>query len=156
MLGRLPDILRLTLAGIDGNDQNKSLRTLILYRNLMMWLPVGGPIKNPSGAAAADIVSNTVLDCDGRDGTMQVGDQLMATRYTFVETEEYKDAIGKLPQSSVLASQQQYMAIDEEHDVLMQEAMLAMSDWSLMFLDRIYELYRAAGEQEKLGKGHGE
>jgi len=98
-----------------------------------------------------------VVDCDGKDGTMQVGKELMKTRYSFVESDEYKAAINELPQSSVLTSQQQQMemAVDEDEKVIMQEAMSAMGDWSLMFLDRIYELLRAAGEQEKLGKGHG-
>jgi hypothetical protein len=33
--------------------------------------------------------------------------------------------------------------------------MMAMNDWSLSFLDRVFELLRAAGEQEKHGKGYG-
>ena len=58
VLRRLPDVLRLTLAGIDGNDQNKSLRTLIFYRNLCMWLPVGGGIALPDGGEGSAVASN--------------------------------------------------------------------------------------------------
>ena len=151
ILSRLPDVLRLSLAGIDGNDQNKSLRTLVLYRNLVMWMPVGGPITLPS---SLDRSSPVVVDGDG-NGTLQIGNQLMDARYSIVETEEYKIAIEKLPQSSILIQQQVEMAVDDDEAVLMQEAMMAMSDWSLMFLDRVYDLMRNQGEQEKLGKGHG-
>mmetsp|Transcript_1479 Transcript_1479/g.3106 ORF Transcript_1479/g.3106 Transcript_1479/m.3106 type:complete len:2283 (+) Transcript_1479:251-7099(+) len=153
VLGRLPDMLRLSLAGIDGNDQNKSLRTLIFYRNLVMWVPVGGEIVMPSDSEEGGLES--VLDCDGNDGTMQVGKQLMKTRYSFVESEEYKSAIDMLPPSSVLAQQQPTMTNDEDSEILMQEAMSAMADWSLLFLSRIYELLRAAGESEKMARGHG-
>ena len=158
VLSRLPDMLRLTLAGIDSNDQNKSLRTLIFYRNLVMWLPVGGSITVPSGGSDD---KSSVLDCDGNDGTKQIASQLMDTRYSISESESYKAAIASLPESSFLAQLQggvaSYMMDNEdgsETEVLMQDAMAAMSDWSLTFLDRIYELLRAAGEQEKLGN-HG-
>ena len=40
-LSRLPELLRLSLAGVDSNDQNKTIRTLTLYRNLALWIPVG-------------------------------------------------------------------------------------------------------------------
>ena len=144
-------MLRLSLAGIDGNDQNKTLRTLILYRNLVMWIPVGGNNSFPAFLEE----SSPVCDGDGNDGTMQVGNELMNARYSIVETEEYKAAIDKLPNSSIFAQHQMGMVVDEDEVSLMQEAMMAMTEWSLMFLDRIYELMRAAGEQEKLGKGHG-
>lgn len=150
VLSRLPDMLKLTLAGIDGNDQNKSLLTLVFYRNLVMWIPVGGSCRMPSGLGEHD---SSVLDRDGNDGTKHVGNHLMEARYSFVNSEEYRAAIAALSQSSVLAYQQQEQ--DEDETSLMQDAMNAMSDWSLMFLDRIYELLRAAVEQEKLGKGQG-
>ncbi len=155
VLSRLPDMLRLSLAGIDSNDQNKSLRTLIFYRNLVMWLPVGGSIKTPRSASQN---CSSVVGSDGNDGTLQIGTALMATRYSIVESEEYQAAIVALPQNSILAppeKEQSRMVVDDEENVLMEEAMCAMVDWSLMFLDRIYELLRAAGEQEKLGKGRG-
>lgn len=156
VLSRLPDILKLSLAGIDGNDQNKSLRTLIFYRNLVMWLPVGGSVRTPTIVSQNN---SSVVDSDGNDGTLQIGTSLMATRYSFADSEDYKAAIVALPPNSILAPQAQdqsgMMAEDENETVLMQEAMSAMIDWSQMFLDRIYELLRAAGEQEKLGKGQG-
>ena len=155
ILSRLPDMLRLSLAGIDGNDQNKSLRTLVFYRNLVMWLPIGGSIRTPT---KSNQNCSSVLDCNGKDGTLQIGTSLMDTRYSIVDTEEYKLATMSLPKNSMLASlseEQLKITVDEDEAVLMQEAMCAMMDWSQMFLDRIYELLRAAGEQEKLGKGQG-
>jgi hypothetical protein len=150
VLSRLPDMLKLTLAGVDGNDQNKSLRTLIFYRNLVMWVPVGGSCTMPKGLVEHD---SSGLDGNRNDGTSRVGNHLMDARYSFVNSVEYKAAIAALPQSSLLAHQQHEQ--DEENTEMMQDAMNAMTDWSLMFLDRIYELLRAAGEQEKLGKGQG-
>ncbi|KAL7542119.1 hypothetical protein ACHAXR_011996 [Thalassiosira sp. AJA248-18] len=158
VLGRLPDMLRLTLAGIDSNDQNKSLRTLIFYRNLVMWLPVGGSIDMPTVASNNGNGGSleSVLDCDGTDGTKQIAQQLVETQYSLVGSDSYKAAIALLPESSIFARQQHQKDENNDNntDILMQEAMSAMSDWSLIFLDRIYELLRAAGEQEKMGKGH--
>ena len=155
LLSRLPEILQLSLAGIDSNDQNKTLRTMIFYRTLVTWVPVGGPCLIPSDV---DNSKSSVLDQDGNDGTIQVGNQLMDTRYSFVNLDDYKTAIAALPRSSVLVHQEQDR--DEEENPMLQEnirhdAMSAMTDWSLMFLDRVYELLRATGEQEKLGKGQG-
>ncbi len=155
ILSRLPDMLKLSLAGIDSNDQNKSLRTLVFYRSLVMWLPVGGLIRAPTKSSQN---CSSVLDCNGKDGTLQIGTSLMDARYSIVDTEEYKLAIMTLPTNSMLASrtqEQSRMTVNEDEAVLMQEAMCAMIDWSQMFLDRVYELLRAAGEQEKLGKGQG-
>jgi hypothetical protein len=133
ILSRLPEILQLSLAGIDSNDQNKTLRTMIFYRTLVMWVPVGGPCRIPNDV---DNHQSSVLDQDGNDGTIQVGSQLMDTRYSFVNSDEYKAAIAALPRSSVLAHQEQDR--DEEETAMLQEnirhdAMSAMTDWSLMF-----------------------
>ncbi|KAL9184901.1 hypothetical protein ACHAXT_002678 [Thalassiosira profunda] len=148
VLGRLPDVLRLTLAGIDGNDQNKSLRTLIFYRNLCLWLPVGGTIALPGGGEAPAAASN------GDDVSMTICKDMMETRYGLVETDAYKAAIGALPSTSILSLQQHTdAAMNSEDSNLLPEAMACISDWSLLFLDRIYELLRAAGEAEKMGKG---
>ncbi|KAL7551909.1 hypothetical protein ACHAWF_015121 [Thalassiosira exigua] len=155
VLRRLPDVLRLTLPGIDGNDQNKSLRTLIFYRNLVTWLPVGGgAIAAPGGGAEGDEVP-------GADGTVRVAPRLMEARYALSETGSYRDAIDALPPSSVLSG-----TVDDGQcsgdnagcvldPTLMEEAASAMSDWSLPLLDRVYSLLRAAGEAEKVGRGAG-
>ena len=156
VLRRLPEILRLTLAGIDSNDQNKSLRTLILYRNMAMWIPVGGIIVAPrrDGGDAA-------LLPGGWDGTSTVGTDLMSARRALAETESYRAAVRALPEGPLLALPPGAAAEDDAEvdacalDDLFDEAMAAMSDWSLSFLDRIFDLLRAAGEQEKLGRGHG-
>jgi len=126
-----------------------------------MWIPVGGSITLPKEEAAIDDDKLLDSNSDGKDGTRQVGKQLMETRYSIVESPEYKAAMAALPESSVLTQQMQtttnYGMTDDrdENNIEMHEAMLAMADWSLAFLDRVYELLRAAGEQEKLGKGHG-
>lgn len=146
IFSRLPDMLRLSLAGIDSNDQEKSLKTLVFYRNLVMWIPVGGTITLPNRKG------DLVLSYNGEEGTIQVGKHLMAATSSFVESTEYKAAIAALPENSVLTRIQ---AVSDDGTADMEEAMLAMADWSLAFLDRIYELLRAAGEQEKLGKGQG-
>eukprot|EP00986_Skeletonema_menzelii_P015974 scaffold13200_cov175-Skeletonema_menzelii.AAC.3 len=142
VLSRLPEMLRLSLAGIDSNDQNKTMRTLIFYRNLVMWLPVGGAL-------------NIESDDNESKGTIQIGEGLMDQRNSIVATASYKGALASLPESSILAQTNAAMLdTDSDLDTVMEEAMLAMSDWSLAFLDRIYELLRATGEQEKVGKGH--
>ena len=142
VLSRLPEMLRLSLAGIDSNDQNKTMRTLIFYRNLVMWLPVGGAL-------------NIESDDNESNGTIQIGEGLMDQRNSIVATASYKSALASLPESSILAQTNVAMLdTDSDLDTVMEEAMLAMSDWSLAFLDRIYELLRATGEQEKVGKGH--
>ena len=153
ILSRLPDIMRLTLAGIDSNDQNKTMRTLIFYRNLVMWVPVGGSVNLPEATG-----SESMLDSSGADGTRHVSKHLNDVRYGIAESSIYKQAVALLPESSVLAQADMMADLNgsaENMEALMQEAMLTMSDWSLAFLDRIYEILRAAGEQEKMGKGHG-
>ena len=155
LLRRLPDILRLSLAGIDSNDQNKSIRTLIFYRNLTSWLPVG--TASSTGGSRSLVASSHAGSDD--DGTLRLGKGLMRTLSTICGTQEYKDALASLPEDSLLRSS--FGSIDEENesnediDMLLEETALAMSDWALAFLDRIYLLLHAAGEQEKASKHHG-
>ena len=88
-------------------------------------------------------------------GTIKIGEGLMNHRNSIVGSTSYKNALATLPESSILfQTNDAMMDSDIEIDTVMQEAMLAMSDWSLAFLDRVYELLRATGEQEKVGKGH--
>lgn len=150
VLSRLPEMLQLTLAGIDSNDQNKTTRTLIFYRNLLMWIPCGGKIGMPM------VNQDTVLDPSGHDGLLEVGSNLMQSRYNILASSSYANAIKTLPQSSILSQNGEMTAVGENPPVemLIQDAMMAMNDWSLPFLDKIFELLRAAGEQEK-HKGFG-
>ena len=142
VLSRLPEMLRLSLAGIDSNDQNKTMRTLIFYRNLVMWLPVGGAL-------------NIASDGNETKGTIQIGQGMMNQRNIIINSSSYKAALASLPENSIL-SQKNVDMLDTDIELasVMDEAMSAMGDWSLSFLDRIYELLRATGEQEKLRKGH--
>ena len=147
LLVRLPEMLRLSLAGIDSNDQNKTLRTLILYRSLASWVPVGGrpedwPTLDTSDASAV-----------GPDGTMRVGKRLSESIEKTRTLPGYLEAIEKLPETSLL---RQGIASNGDNDEMRQlivtEAMSAMSDWALEFLDRVFGLLRASGEREKTGK----
>ena len=146
LLVRLPDLLRLTLAGIDSNDQNKTIRTLILYRSLTSWLPVGG---SPTSWKKVATTSNDGVG-DRSDGTMQVGSNLLKYLYKPTETPEYTAAIEKLSTSSLLRQGSDLSDID--FDLLVEEASSALCDWVLEFLERIYALLRAMGEREKAGK----
>lgn len=145
LLARLPEILRLTLAGIDSNDQNKTIRTLILYRSLTSWIPVGGAPKEWKKLCSED----RDLE-DQSDGTIQMGANLVNYLYKPTESSEYTSALDKLPSSSLL--KQGADLGDLDFDLLIDEAASALSDWVLEFLERIYALLRATGEREKAGK----
>jgi proteasome activator subunit 4 len=145
LLVRLPDILRLTLAGIDSNDQNKTIRTLILYRSLTSWIPVGGsPQKwRKTGDKSRDLE-------DKSDGTMGIGKDLLNHLYVPTRSPQYLEALEKLPANSLLKQREDLS--DFDFGLLVDEAASALSDWVLEFLDRIYSLLRASGEREKAGK----
>jgi len=144
LLSRLPELLRLSLAGVDSNDQNKTIRTLILYRNLTSWLPIGSICSS----------SCMSLEENGKEsGCTHLGKDLMRSISAVVTSDEYLSAMKNLPETSVLS--QPNMLTDGEDDVtelLIEEANSAMADWVLGFLDRVYDLLRAAGEREKSGK----
>jgi proteasome activator subunit 4 len=136
---RLPDLLRLSLAGIDSNDQNKTIRTLILYRSLTSWIPIGATLSTLEPAKDNDETLN--------DGTKRVGKNLYQFLSQTWESEDYKREIRKLPDNSLLRHGQ-----DEERaplNLLLEEAGLLSGDWVLEFLERVFELLRASGEREK-------
>lgn len=143
LLVRLPSILRLSLAGIDVNDQNKTLRTLIFYRSLTSWVPVGG---NPENWPTLD-----VHDKSACAGTYRMGKDLYKKLEMARRSPAYIEAIEKLPESSLL---KQGLAVEGEdiHELVVTEAMSAMSDWALEFLERVFGLLRASGEREKTAK----
>lgn len=154
-LMRLPEMLRLSLAGVDSNDQNKTLRTLIFYRSLTSWVPVGGsedewPTLQLNSTANEEEDQEMISD----DGTMRLGPGLFANLERARNCQEYKDAIAALPESSLLRtrSENDDTSSPEMRDIIVAEAMSAMSDWALEFLDRVYGLLRASGEREKTGK----
>jgi len=146
LLARLPSILPLTLAGIDSNDQNKTIRTLILYRSLTSWLPVGG---SPSVWRKLTADQNDNIN-KSWDGTKEMGTNLHTFLYSPTKSAPYLDAIERLPEKSLL--KQGVASEDLEVDLLIDEASSAMSDWALEFLDRVFSLLRASGEREKAGK----
>eukprot|EP00934_Nitzschia_sp_Nitz4_P000403 Nitzschia sp. Nitz4//scaffold156_size52432//33824//40564//NITZ4_006829-RA/size52432-processed-gene-0.30-mRNA-1//-1//CDS//3329537421//403//frame0 len=144
LLVRLPDILRLTLAGIDSNDHNKTIRTLILYRSLISWLPIGGDAETWKMQPPLD---GRDLN-DTSDGTMQMGHGLLAQLYEPTKSDAYLKALSKLPDNTLLKQDPD----DVELELMLTDAVNALSDWVLEFLERIYSLLRAAGEREKTGK----
>lgn len=150
---RLPEILRLSLAGIDSNDQNKTLRTLILYRSLTSWIPIIGIPKEWDMLKILPLASPCVNE---KDGTMRLGIGLLENLKKQRCTSAYIEAIQKLPASSLL--KQGWLAQEEvrsvAQDIVVTEAMSAMSDWAIEFLARVFELLRAQGEREKTGKNN--
>ncbi len=144
LLCRLPDLLRLTLAGIDSNDQNKTIRTLILYRSMTSWIPVGGSPKEWTYFKESN---KEVGDLSG--GTMVTGNDLHGHLYKPTQSPAYVESVEKLPESSLL--KQGSLRQDWDFDLLVHEASSALSDWVLEFLDRIYDTLRATGEREKIG-----
>jgi len=148
LLARLPNLLRLSLAGIDSNDQNKTIRTLILYRNLSSWVPVGGPPESWPSMKADD--ERPLI---GANGTMRFGTSLFDSLAASRSSPEYLRALEQLSPASLL---KQGVSIDygspEMQRLLLEEASSAMSDWVLEFLDRVFGLLRNSGEREKAGK----
>ena len=145
LLARLPDLLRLTLAGIDSNDQNKTIRTLILYRSLTSWIPVGGSEKdwkyfNEGQDSEAGNIS---------EGTMVTGTDYHGYLYKPTQSPTYIESVENLPDASLL--KQGSLRQEFDSDLLIHEASSALSDWVLEFLDRIYGTLRATGEREKVG-----
>mmetsp|Transcript_34586 Transcript_34586/g.81532 ORF Transcript_34586/g.81532 Transcript_34586/m.81532 type:complete len:2271 (+) Transcript_34586:253-7065(+) len=144
LLVRLPELLRLTLAGIDSNDQNKTIRTLILYRSLTSWIPVGGAPNDWKYLTE----SNERELGERTDGTEVTGRNLHGHLCGLTESKSYIESVEKLPDTSLL-KQGSYRE-DFDFDLLVREASSALSDWVLEFLDRIYDTLRATGEREKV------
>ena len=151
LLSRLPNILHLTLAGIDCNDQNKTIRTLIFYRSLLCWMPIGlghGSVPHQKND------SETVTMKGRDDGTIQFGHNLYEILSRQRQSAEYKAAIEALPSTSLL-KEGRYDVNEVAPDMqklFREEALLSLSDWALEFLDRIFELLRASGDREKKAK----
>lgn len=147
-LRRLPDILRLSLAGIDSNDQNKTIRTLILYRNISSWISVG--------KSNSEFDPNKSKHVDNNEFNEEI---MNASIESLRNSKDYCNALSQLPDRSILQQSMKFLSIHEDgvEDIkyIVDETALAMSDWSLAFLDRIYDILRATGEQEKVGKSGG-
>lgn len=147
-LERLPQMLSLTLAGIDSNDQDKTLRTLIFYRTVTSWIPIGDVVQETSSRGTMTHTS----------ANSNIGGRMIETIDSACESDSYWDALKRLPKTSILyQAETSYMLGKDSSrlDSLLEEAKFAMGDWLLAFLEKIYDLMRAAGEQEKRGKSHG-
>ena len=150
LLLRLPDLLSLSLAGIDSNDQNKTIRTLILYRSLTSWLPVG---SNPEAWPWIPIAGSDSGSMPPPDGTVRLASNLMQDLVAMRECDEYREAIASLPETSLLKLGSRDDAQDPDMQRLaLEEASSALSDWAVEFLERVFGLLRASGEREKAAK----
>ena len=154
LLERLPEILQLSLAGIDSNDEEKTIRTLVFYRTLTSWLPVG------NGERLVDAVSLQNADDIVKNWRFGKSDLIDVLSYNS-DSKSFWNSLKQLPSSSILVQQKSAEPFDPANEEtrlralnLAEEAGNAMADWSISFLDRIYGLFRAAGEQEKIGKSH--
>jgi hypothetical protein len=141
----LPDILRLSLAGIDSNDKAKTVRTLILYSNIASWLPIGS--WNDSNSNALSIVSG--------DGSNSIPRGKVCGIFSFEEgllTNNLSDMSNAI--ADILTSPENTHKYGSS--VELSDVGIMMSDWVLEFLDRLFSLFRATGEREKKGNvGHG-
>lgn len=148
LMSRLPSILRLSLAGIDSNDQNKTIRTLVLYRSLASWIPIGGSPRDWKSLILED-------DTPSGDGTLRYGKRLYDSMRVTYDDSGYRQALQELPATSLMKQDRAFSDLDDNADMtslLIEEGASALADWSLEFLDRVFVLLRAAGEREKAGK----
>jgi len=146
-------MLRLSLAGIDSNDQNKSIRTLIFYRNLLSWVPIGFDASR----ATTTTSNNTAMEEDNDDaaaltGTLRIAGDMSDCLASITNSQEYIDALGELPESSLLYQGNNNNMDQDDLATWMEGASSSLGDWVLGFLDRMYELLRASGEREKTSK----
>jgi hypothetical protein len=148
-LERLPEILRLTLPGIDSNDQDKTIRTLIFYRSLMSWIPIGKAERNAC-----------VSQSGQTKGVWSYGNEIPESVAGITETKTYWAELRKLPKQSLLYQAETSYQVNSDDNAsllsdLLREAQYALEDWVVSFLERIYDIFRSAGEQEKVGKSFG-
>ncbi len=149
LLGSLQEILSLSLAGIDSNDENKTIRTLIFYRNIASWIPVG----------KIHFKQKSISPPEHYDGTTCIDSEIYKKNSSTCRSDEYFTNVEQLPETSLLRQNNIYDNFTvkskpeaSELESLNEETALTMSDWSLAFLDRLYALLRVVGEQEKVGK----
>jgi len=150
-LNRLGFLLRLSLMGIDGNDFNKTIRTLILYRSLTGWLIVGNNHTTDKNT------ENGERDCSSSmNGSTKVGKNMVHHLSQITTSATYRKAMDELPSSSFFkqSSTQPETTDGNDNDnnelnLLIEEASSSLTDWMLEFLDRVYGLLRSTGEREK-------
>ena len=87
------------------------------------------------------------------DGTMRIGKDLFDVIVARREKPDYLKALESLSEESLLKQNAVEASSGPDFErLVMEEAISAMSDWSLEFLDRVFALLRASGEREKAGK----
>lgn len=145
LLRRLPTLLQLTLAGIDSNDQNKTIRTLIFYRSLASWMPIGTNAKTEARKWTSQDSSKL-----RQDGIIRPGTNLMEALDEERQSLEYQTALSRLPPNTLLKHDPGNS--DALDDFLLDEVSAATADWVPEFLERVFELLRSMGEREKAGK----
>jgi hypothetical protein len=163
ILQRIPMISSLILAGIDSNDRKKTILTLSLVHSIASWLPMGaGSLKQDNGGDGGVISTNSKqTGCvQYADGTFRLGSNLVDRLSLVNESPKFQDSMMALSNRTVLQrpalgdvqlDKEEKLIYEQEH---LMEASMALGDWSLLFLERIYELMRAAGKLEKVSKDH--
>jgi hypothetical protein len=157
ILQRLPQILSLTLLGIDSNDRRKTIATLTFYHSVTSWLSIGSVVSNKCSEQKLPESCNAV---EFHDGTVRLQDNLMDYIERVEKSNEFRQAVGNLSEGTYLQSADARAPDIENSEKeqyvkeLFEETALSMGDWALAFLDRVYHLLRAAGMQEKVNKNH--
>lgn len=155
ILQRLPQILSLTLLGIDSNDRRKTIATLTFYQTVTSWLPIGSVASNNCSQKKISESSDTGKS---HDGTVRLHDDLIQYIEMVENSSEFRNTMGNLPEGTYLQSADartpdlENSENDQYVKELLEETASSMGDWALAFLDRVYQLLRAAGMQEKVTK----
>ena len=149
LLNKLPELLNLSLDGISCNDGSKTLRALSFFTAITTFLPIG-IVKNYFEHDLDDKRKDTVSAIT--ETINQAADEFHSDKNRTVLINE---SVKILPETTLLSFIEDYSTEEsEDMNVIMSEIGVFMSDWVLAFLHRVYELFRAAGEKEKTGKGH--
>jgi hypothetical protein len=87
ILQRLPQILSLTLLGIDSNDRRKTIATLTFYQTVTSWLPIGSVVSNNCSQQRLSESSGA------HDGTVRLQDDLMDYQKQVEKSTEFRHAL---------------------------------------------------------------
>ena len=149
LLNQLPELLNLSLDGISCNDEAKTFRTLVFYRNICEWIPIG---KSKVDLCRKKLLATNFGNIQNKHFAF------IGSNHLIDEELSIEKSIKNLSETSIIYQCQSlsHEAVNEsDNESVLSEISVVMSDWSLAFLHRIFDLFRAAGEKEKTGKGFG-
>jgi len=124
-LSALPEILRLSLAGIDGNDDKKTVSTLRSFQQILRWLPIG-TAHSPSSTLTA----------------------LYADPST---SAEWSAAASLFPPTSPLYTPYPHETDTSSLPYILEDTLDFMADWAMLFLERVFTIFKS---QDKVGKAN--